>query len=321
MRQLVALVLALACSACWGQTLPDKVECVAGAKAGGGFDLTCKLLVEMLADARQVRATYLPGGIGAVAFTTFATKRRAEPGSLVAFSSGSLLNLAQGKFGPYTEADARWLAVVGVDYGVIAVRNDSPLRSLGDLAKALKTDVRSVTFGAGGTIGSQDWFKAALLAMAAGANHKSIRFVAFEGGGDAIAALRGGHVTVFAGDAAEVSRIDKGVDGLRVLAVLSKERIGGAFSNVPTAKEQGYDIVWPIARGFYLGPDVSDRDAREWEDVMRRAMAAPDFPRLLAKYGLYPQSLTGPELRSFIAAEMDRYRHLVSQFQLVRSSK
>ena len=321
MRSMLALFLSMASCACLGQTPLEKAECIAGAKAGGGFDLTCKLVTDMLAGTKEVRTSYLLGGIGAVAFTTFATKRRAEPGSLVAFSSGSLLNLAQGKFGPYGEDDARWLAVVGVDYGVIAVRHDSPLHSLGDLAKALRADPRAVIFGAGGTIGSQDWFKAALVAMAAGANHKSIRFVAFEGGGDAIAALRGGHVGVIAGDAAEVSRIDKGVDGLRVLAVLSKERIGGAFAQVPTAREQGFDIVWPIARGFYLGPDVSDRDVRDWEEVMRRAMAAPGYPKLLAKYGLYPLSLTGPSLRSFITDEMARYRQLVSQFQLTRAVK
>jgi putative tricarboxylic transport membrane protein len=126
-----------------------------------------------------------------------------------------------------------------VYYGVIAVRNDSPLHSLGDVAKGLRADPRAVIFGAGGTIGSQDWFKAALVAMAAGANHKSIRFVAFEGGGDAIAALRGGHVSVFAGDAAEVSRIDKGVDGLRVLAVLSKERIGGNCAHLSRTRWRG----------------------------------------------------------------------------------
>ncbi len=58
-------------------------------------------------------------------------------------------------------------------------------------------------FGAGGTVGSQDWMKAALTAKAAGLNPKSMRFVAFEGGGEAITALQGGHVQVYSGDASE----------------------------------------------------------------------------------------------------------------------
>lgn len=302
------------------QALP-KAECVAGAKAGGGFDLTCRLATEMLATTRELRTTYLPGGIGAVAFTTFATKRRGERASLVAFSSGSLLNLAQGKFGPYTEADVTWLAIVAVDYGVIAVRNDSPFKSLADVAKALRSDLRNVTIGAGGTLGSQDWFKAALLARAAGVNHKSMRFVAFEGGGDAIAALRGGHVSLFAGDAAELSQFVGKGEALRVLAVLSKERLGGVYANVPTAREQGFEVVWPIARGFYLGPDVPDADVRAWSETLRQAMNAPDYPTLLARHGLQPQALTGEPLQAFIASEMTRYRQLVAQFQMMRAPR
>ena len=76
-------------------TLPAQAECIAPAKAGGGFDLTCKLTRQMLAGAKPLTISYLPGGIGALAFSTFAAKRRNEAGTLVAFSSGSLLNLAE----------------------------------------------------------------------------------------------------------------------------------------------------------------------------------------------------------------------------------
>ena len=62
------------------------------------------------------------------------------------------------------------------------------------LVAKLKADPGSVILGAGGTIGSQDWMKAALTARAAGIDHKSMRFVAFEGGGDCATALQGGHV-------------------------------------------------------------------------------------------------------------------------------
>lgn len=295
---------------------PNKAECVVPAKAGGGFDLSCKLAQQMLAADRAVQLSYLPGGIGALAYTTVVTRRPNDPSMIVAFSSGSLLNLAQGKFGPHTEADARWVAVVGTDYGVVAVRKDSPFRSLKDLASALRSDSRAVAIGAGGTIGSQDWFKAALLARAAGLSHKLMRFVAFEGGGEALAALDGGHVQVVTGDAAEVSQYLGQRPGVRVLAVLAEQRLPGLFANVPTAREQGFDIVWPTARGFYVGPKVTDAAYRDWTEAFRKAMAAPGYAAMLQAHGLYPLSLTGTELQQFIGQRMADYRSLAAEFQL-----
>ena len=118
--------------------------------------------------ADPMRITYMPGGIGAVAYNAIVAQRPAENNTIVAFSGGSLLNLAQGKFGRYNENDVRWLAAVGADYGAIIVADSSPFKSLKDLVAAVKADPTKVVFGAGGTVGSQDWMKAALIAKAAG---------------------------------------------------------------------------------------------------------------------------------------------------------
>lgn len=296
--------------------VPPDARCVVPAKAGGGFDLTCQLAKQMLQGQAALQVQYAPGGIGALMFGTMARQGGSDPAALVAFSSGSLLNLAQGRFGPYTENDVRWLAVVGTDYGVIAVRADSPYRSLADLAKALKKDPRSVTFAAGGTIGSQDWFKAALFAREAGVSHKTLRFVAFEGGGDALAALSGGHVDAIAGDAAEVSLHIARRGGVRVLAVLSEARLPGALAAVPTAKEQGFKVVWPIARGFYVGRDVPNDAVAGWTQALRRAMSGKDFAAHQQAHGLYPLELTGEDLKRHVQSSMATYRRLAIEFEL-----
>lgn len=295
---------------------PAPAECIVPARAGGGFDITCKLAQHMLAAKQPLQLTYLPGGIGAVAYTAIVNRRPDDARTIVAFSSGSLLNLAQGKFGPHTIADVRWVAVVGTDYGVIAVSQRSPYRSLKDLAYALKTNPRVVTIGAGGTIGSQDWFKAALLARTAGLSHKLMRFVAFEGGGEALAALEGGHVEVFTGDAAEVLPHLARDAGVRLLAVLSPQRLPGVLSSVPTAREQGFDLVWPTARGFYVGPKVTDAAYQEWTTLFREAMASADYPAYCKRHGLYPMTLTGSELQRFIEQSMATYKSAIAEFQL-----
>lgn len=298
----------------------DAPECLVPAKAAGGFDLTCKLAGAILDAGRlarkPLRITYLPGGIGAVAYDRMVTRRLDNPETLVAFSSGSLLNLAQGKFGPHTASDVRWVAALGTDYGAIAVRKDSPIQSLGDLDKQLKQDSSRVVFGAGGTVGSQDWVKAALIVRASGRDHKSMRFVSFEGGGEALKALEGKHVTVFCGDAAEAMQaIDAGAP-IRILAVLSERRLPGVNSTIPTAREQGLDLVWPTVRGVYVGRHVSDDDYRQWVQAFNSAMASPAFERIRMQHGLYPFSLTGPALDDFVRQRMDAYVVLARELGL-----
>lgn len=87
---------------------------------------------------KPMRVTYMPGGVGAVAYNAIVAQRPGEPGTVVAFSGGSLLNLAQGKFGRYGVDDVRWLASVGTDYGMIAVRADSPWKDLPSFMAAME---------------------------------------------------------------------------------------------------------------------------------------------------------------------------------------
>ncbi len=315
------LSAALLCAATAVSAGPlDKSECIAGAKPGGGFDLTCKLAQSALLEGKYttdpMRVTYMPGGIGAVAYNTVIAQRPADGNTITAFSSGSLLNLAQGKFGRYNESDVRWLSAVGADFGAVIVAADSPFKNLKDLMVALKKDSTKVVFGAGGTVGSQDWMKAALIAKAGGVDHKTMRFVAFEGGGEASTALQGGHVQVYSGDASEaLTQMDAGAK-IRVLAVLSDKRLTGKFANVPTAKEQGIDIEWPIIRGFYMGPKVSDADFKVWTDAFNKMLASKEFDKLRTERGLFPFALTGVELDVYIKRSVHNYRKLIDSFGL-----
>jgi putative tricarboxylic transport membrane protein len=317
---LLSLALASAATLAAAAGPLDKTECIAPAKPGGGFDLTCKLAQSSLLDGKFItdpmRITYMPGGIGAVALNTVVAQRPAEPNTIVAFSGGSLLNIAQGKFGRYNENDVRWLAAIGADFGAIIVAESSPFKSLGDVIAAVKADPSKVVFGAGGTVGSQDWMKAALTARAAGLDPKKMRFVAFEGGGEATTALQGGHVQVYSGDASEAQQQMKAGAKVRVLAVMSDKRLPGDLANVPTAKEQGFDIQWPIIRGFYMGPKVEDADFKVWTDTFAKMMATPAFDKLRAERGLFPFDLVGAEAEAYVKQRVAAYRKLAEEFGL-----
>ena len=147
-------------------TQSKNLECIAPAEPGGGLDLTCKLAANSLKKSNLIqqpmRVSYLPGAIGAVAYKNIITTRTKDGSVIVAASTGSALNLAQGKFADYDENAVRWLAALGADYGVVVVKADSPWENLNDLMEALKSDPNSVVFSTSGATGSQDWMKAAL---------------------------------------------------------------------------------------------------------------------------------------------------------------
>lgn len=299
---------------------PSRPECIAPAKPGGGFDLTCKLAQSGLKETglleKPMRVTYMPGGVGAVAYNKIVSNDRENNDAIIAFSTGSILNLSQGKFGKYTEQDVKWLAAVGTDYGAVAVSADSPIKNLEDLAKALNTDPKSVSFGAGGSVGGQDWLQTAMFAKTVGVDPSSMTYVAMEGGGEAITAVLGGHITAVSSGIAEVMpQVNAGK--LRVLAVFSDERLEGNMADIPTAKEQGYDVVWPVIRGFYMGPDVSEEAYNWWKNSFDKMLADPKFAEIREQRELLPFSMTGEELEQYVYKRTGELRELSSQFNLI----
>ena len=300
---------------------PKRPECIAPAKPGGGFDLTCKLAQSGLKDGgllkAPMRVTYMPGGVGAVAYNAVVAQRPKDAGTITAFSSGSLLNLAQGKFGRYDENAVRWLAGIGTDYGAISVRADSPYQTLSDLVEAVKKDPAAIVFGAGATIGGQDWMQTALIARAAGIDPQKLRYVAFEGGGETLTAMLGGHVQVTSSGLGEITP-QLAAGKIRILAVLSDQRLPGKLAEIPTAKEQGFDIVWPVIRGFYMGPEVSDEDFNWWKQQFDTLLASEEFAKLREQRDLFPLSLTGDQLKVYVFDQVKQYKQLAGEFGLAQ---
>ena len=292
---------------------PAKTECLAGAKPGGGFDLTCRLAGMALQNAKLIKdpmaVTYMEGGVGAVAYNHVIGTRPNDPGLIIAASAGSALLIAQGKFGKHDEKAVRWLGSVGTDYGVIAVSADSPIKTLKELIEAFGKDPGAFPVGGGGAVGSQDWMKVALVAKASNVDPKKMRYAALEGGGAVTTALQGGHVKIASGDAAEMGVLHE-QKKLRILVVMSNERLPGALKDVPTAKEQGFDILWPVWRGFYVGPKVSDADYNTWVEMFRKLSATPEFAKEREARGLFPLNAFGADFDKLVKSDVVKFRQL-----------
>jgi putative tricarboxylic transport membrane protein len=323
MKMLKAAAALLLSTTLAGQVLAADIEhpeCIAPAKPGGGFDLTCRVAQQGLMDTfgKPLQVTFMPGGIGAVAISQFNTTRTDDPNAIVAFSSGSLLNMATGKYGEWTEKDVRFLATAGADFGAVVVPGDGPYQTLSALMEAIKADPQAVVVGAGGSVGSQDWMKAALLFKAVGQDPRKMRYVAFDGGGDAIAGLMGGSIQLYMGDVGEmVSHM--GTNVMHVLAVMSPERLGPPFAEIPTTKELGYpDAEWTILRGYYMGKNVSDEAYNAWVAAFEKAYADPAFATLQKDKGLMPLNMAGEELSASIKTRVEKMRTIAKEAGLIK---
>ncbi|MDJ1156807.1 tripartite tricarboxylate transporter substrate-binding protein [Chelatococcus sp. SYSU_G07232] len=295
---------------------PEKTECLVGAKPGGGFDLTCRLAANALTAAklidRPMAVTYMEGGVGAVAYNHVVGTRPGDAGLVTAASSGSALLLAQKKFGNHDADAVRWVASVSADYGIVAVAADSPYKTLKDLVEAFRKAPGDFPIGGGGAVGSQDWMKAAVLAKAAGIPAKTIRYVALEGGGAVQTNLQGGFIKIASGDASEMVANHK-AGKIRILAVMADQRLPGDLAEVPTAREQGFDLVWPIWRGFYVGPKVSDADYAWWVETFRKLTATPEFRKEREARGLYAFDELGAAFDATVKKDVRRFRELARE--------
>jgi putative tricarboxylic transport membrane protein len=316
-----SLLAVVALSSALNAFEPKKPVCLAPAKPGGGFDLTCRLVTNSILEAKLIDkpmiVNFMPGGVGAVAYNHVIGVRASDPDTIVAVSTGSALNLAQGKFGDHDESAVRWLAALGTDYGAVIVRADAKWNTLQELITDLKANPKEFALGSGGSIGSQDWFKAALIAKAAGIDPKEMKYVAFEGGGEALTALLGGHIQVYPGDIAEFSgQFDSGK--YKVLAVLSDERLPGKFKDIPTAKEQGSDVVWNIWRGFYIAPNITDEQYNYWVDTITKLSNTEEFAKERELRGLFPFTKIGKDFDVFIKEEVKKYKQMAQEAGLTK---
>jgi putative tricarboxylic transport membrane protein len=297
----------------------DRPECIAPAQPGGGFDLTCRVAQDGFKEVLEepLRVSFMPGGSGAVAISQFTTTRTDDKNAIVAFSTGSLLNMVTGKFGAATPDDVRFVGTVGADFGAVVVREDSPWNTLEELLDQVKEDPQSVVFGSGGSVGSQDWMKGAILLDNIDVDPRGIRYVAFDGGGEAIAALLGGSTDIFMADIGEMTpHIDAGQ--MRVLAVMSPDRLPEPFEEIPTTAELGYDAEYTIMRGFYVGKGVSDEDYQAWVKIFRDAYENEHFNEVVSEKGLLPLQMAGEPFKETINERVARLRDLAMKVGLIQ---
>jgi len=278
-------------------------ECIAPANPGGGWDFTCRQIGKLLYDLKQVdqpvQVTNMAGAGGGVAYNYVVTERNDDPDLIVAASSATTTRLAQNAFAGMTADQVRFVGAIGADPGVIVVAKDSPFQTLKDLVEAIKADPSSVAFAGGSAAGGFDHMKPLQVLEAGGfTDIRKVKYIAVDGGADAITQTIGGHTQAMTGDMSETIGFLKSGD-IRILAVLTEDRVPG-FEDIPTAREQGYDVVAVNWRGLYVPKGISDDQFNAWAEKLQAVADSAEWKQIMADNGLAPFTKVGADFQTWI---------------------
>lgn len=278
-------------------------ECIAPANPGGGWDFTCRQVARIMQEIGSIDApmvvTNMAGAGGGVAFSHVVTERNEDADLIVAASSATTTRLAQNAFAGATADQVRFLGAIGGDPGVLVVAKDSPFQSLKDLVDAALADPGSVAFAGGSAVGGFDHMKPLMVLQKAGLQDiTKIKYIGVDGGADAITQTVGGFTQAMTGDMSEIVGFLKAGD-VRALAVLTEERVPG-FDDIPTAREQGYDVVAVNWRGLYVPKGISDDQYNAWADKLRAVAESEQWKQVMAENGLAPFTKIGGDFQSWV---------------------
>lgn len=278
-------------------------ECIAPANPGGGWDFTCRQIGKVMYDIGAVedpvQVTNMAGGGGGLAYQTVVNERSDDPDLFVAASQATATRLAQNAFGGATAGQVRFVGAIGADPGVIVVAADSPYESITDLTDAVKEDPSAISFAGGSAVGGFDHLKVLQLLQEAGFEDvRAVKYIGVDGGADAITQTVGGFTTAMTGDMSEIVGFLENGD-VRALAVLTEDRVPG-FEDIPTAREQGLDVVAVNWRGLYVPKDISDERFQEWADRLTLVAGSDEWKAAMEANGLAPFTKVGDEFQSWV---------------------
>jgi len=306
---LAALTVVAAPAYAFKPTRP--IEVVVHTGPGGGSDLLARAVATMIEKERllpvRMQVVNKTGGGSAVA-AAYLAERAGEPHTIGFFTGVWLTSPLTSAEARVTLRDLTPIARLVLEPALIAVKADSPYRTLGDFIAAAKEHPGQLK-QSGGSVTSRDNVVRQLLQKATSSRWA---FISFPGGGERIAALLGGHVNMMVIEAAEAGEHIR-AGNMRVLAQVSEKRLA-AFPDVPTLKEAGFDVpAVPQVRGVVAPPGIPAENVAYWEDLFRRLTRTASWRKFLAENQFEDGYQNAADLAKFYDAFTDRMRAILQE--------
>ncbi len=275
---------------------------------GGAGDIVARMLIEQVGRAQNQRIVLesRPGAVTMIG--TEAVVRAPADGNTLLINAPFLLiapHLRKLSFDPLKGLEP--ICHLVSSPGVIAVNAASPYRTFADLINAVRAKPGELSFASAGPgtthqIGFEKLRRAADL---------DFIYVPYPGGGPAITAVLGSHVTAILAEYAPLSEHFKS-GKLRPLAATSKARIP-SLSEVPTLAETYKDLEVDFWWGLFAPAKTPKAATAELAQWFTAAMAAPDLKARLIALGFFPAGICGPEFAAMLQKQFDDYGRIIGE--------
>lgn len=249
---------------------------------GGGTDIIARVMApfmeKYLGNGARIVVMNRPGAGGGIGFAEVAN---AQPdGYTIGFiNTPNVLTIPIERKATFHWQNYDLLGNVIDDPGNFTVHADSPIKSLSELAAYAKAHPGEVSVGTTG-IGSDDHLAMLLFQRAAGVK---MTHVPFKGAAEVHGNLASKQITVAAMNIGEALQYAKGGSPLRNIGQMSTTRTVLA-PNLPTFKEQGYDIVLASMRGIAAPKGLPPAVREQLVKAVEKTAADPEFQAQAAKY-------------------------------------
>jgi putative tricarboxylic transport membrane protein len=287
----------------------EQLRIVAPAAPGGGWDQTARAMQQALQRSGLVTTPIvenIAGAAGTIGLARFIGAERGN-GDALLVSGLIMLGGIVTHDSPVTLADVTPIARLTGEYEVLTVPTSSPFRTLDDFLTAFKDGPESISWG-GGSAGGSDEILAGLIAAAVGVEARRVNYIAFSGGGEALAAILGGQVSVGVNGLAEfAAQIEAGT--VRVLAISSAERLPGV--DAPTLREQGVNVELENWRSVVAPPGIDAAEQARLAATVEAMVRSPEWLEMLERFRWIDRYLPADEFAAFATAEERRVRDVL----------
>ena len=289
---------------------------IAPANPGGGWDQTARSLQTVMQQegiSGNVQVQNVPGAGGTIGLAQFASQSAGNPNALIVGGYVMVGAILTNK-APVTLKDVTPIARLTGEYEAIVVPASSPFQTMADLVAALKADPGAVSW-AGGSAGGTDHIAVGLIAKAAGVDPTKINYIAFSGGGEALAAILGAQVSAGVSGYGEFeAQVKSGT--LRLLAITSDKRIDGI--DAPTLKESGIDVVVENWRMIAAAPGLSDEQKAAVSADIEKLAKSAGWQETLKTKGWQDTYLAGPAFEEQLAKDISATETTLRDIGLVK---
>ena len=309
---LAACAAVIASAPAWAQFKPAKpVEIIVHTGPGGGADVLARFISQVIEkeNLAPVRFTINNrdggGGLRAMAYVA---EKKGDTHAIAVFTGNWLTNPLIRAEAKFTVKDMTPVVRLVLEPAVIAVKADSPHKTLKDFIDAAKKTPGAMK-QSGGSQTSRDNVVRQLLMKETGTNWA---FISFPGGGERIAALLGGHVNMMVIEPQEAGEHIK-AGGMRVIAQVADKRLA-AYPNIPTIKEAGYNIPnVPQVRGIVMPAGVAPDVVAYYEDLFQRLVKTATWRKYLEEQQFEDGFQKSGDLAKFFDTFTDQMRDILKE--------